>query len=139
MANLVQDVMSPDPVIVDAKASLERAAEVMRTHSVGDVLVIDEGVVRGILTDRDIVIRAVAEGKAPAATLAGQCCSEDPKVVSVDASTDQAVELMRRHALRRLPVVNGDQLVGVISIGDLAVSEDGRSALADISAAMPNV
>lgn len=131
--------MSPDPVVVDGKASVERAAELMRTHNVGDVVVIEDGQVRGILTDRDIVVRAIAEKKRPPATLARECCTEDPKAISVDETTDHAIELMRQHALRRLLVVNGDQLVGVVSVGDLAISEDGRSALADISAARPNV
>lgn len=138
MADTVREVMHPDPVVIDARASLERAAQMMRDHGIGDVLVVDDGQVRGILTDRDIVILAVADSRQPAATLAGECCSEQVQAVEAEDSTDRAIEIMRRTAVRRLPVVSEEQLVGIVSMGDLAVSEDPGSALADISAAPPN-
>lgn len=138
MADSVRDVMTPNPVAIAADASLVEAAQVMRSRDVGDVLVTEDGRLRGILTDRDIVVRAIAVGGSPADTLAGECCSPDVKSVTVDAPTDEAVQLMRQHALRRLPVVDSDQLVGMVSIGDLALSEDPTSALADISGATPN-
>jgi CBS domain-containing protein len=139
MADTVQDVMNSDVIAVDAGVSIEQAARVMRQQGIGDVLVTEGDRVRGILTDRDIVVRAVAENKHPTATFAGDCCSRDVKVVDVGESVDRAIELMRDHALRRLPAVQDDRLVGIVSLGDLAVSEDRRSALADISAAEPNV
>jgi signal-transduction protein with cAMP-binding, CBS, and nucleotidyltransferase domain len=138
MADTIRDVMMPNPLTVNAQTSLEGAAQVMRANDIGDVLVTENGRLRGILTDRDIVVRAVAMGRHPAATYAGDCCSSNVFTVNADESTSRAVEVMRENALRRLPVVENDHLVGIVSIGDLAVVEDPNSALADISAAAPN-
>jgi CBS domain-containing protein len=139
MAANVRDVMTSDPVVVDAAASLTQAAELMRTHNIGDVLVMDNGRIDGILTDRDIVVRAVADGQQPDALPCGACCTGHPQMVDADDSLNDAMELMRQHAVRRLPVVEGDELIGVVSIGDLALSDDHETPLADISAAAPNV
>lgn len=138
MANLVREVMQPGLVSVDAGASIEAAAGAMRENDIGDVVVVDGDQVRGILTDRDIVVRAVAEHKPLTATSAGECCSPDILGVGPEDTTDEAISLMRQHAVRRLPVVSDGRLIGVVSIGDLAISEDPRSALADISRASPN-
>lgn len=138
MANTVQEVMSRNVQAVETGASLETAARLMREQNIGDVVVIDNDRIRGILTDRDIVIRAIADSRHPAATFAGDCCSREVTVVEADESVDRAIDLMRQNALRRLPVVESDRLVGIVSLGDLAISEDQRSALADISEAQPN-
>lgn len=139
MATLVREVMQANPVSVEAGDSVETAAETMRENDIGDVVVLSDGQVRGILTDRDIVVRAVAEHKPLTATPVGQCCSQDILVIGADDTTDDAISLMRQNTVRRLPVVSGDRLVGLVSLGDLAISEDPRSALADISASEPNV
>lgn len=139
MAQFVRDVMQPDPVVVDARASIETAAQAMRTHDIGDVVVTGEDRIQGILTDRDIVVRVLAEQKHPAATNAGDVCTQSVQTVDADARTEDAVQMMRRHTLRRLPVVNNERLVGIVSIGDLAETEDPRSALADISRSEPNI
>lgn len=139
MATFVREVMQPGAVSVDAGASVEAAAEAMRANGIGDVVVVEDDQVRGILTDRDIVVRAVAEHKPLTATPAGDCCSPGVLGVEADATIDEAIALLRQHAIRRLPVLNDGRLVGVVSIGDLAVSQDPHSALADISAAEPNV
>ena len=139
MAQTVREVMMPDPLAVDARTTVESAAQVMRENDIGDVLVTEDGVLRGILTDRDIVIRAIAAGRHPAATATGEVCSAAVQTVGADDETSQAAEIMRRHALRRLPVIEESRLVGIVSIGDLAVADDPKSALADISAAPPNV
>jgi CBS domain-containing protein len=138
MGDTIREVMTPNPLAVDAQASLVEAAQAMRSNDVGDVLVTEDGRLRGILTDRDIVVRGIAMGGSPTETRTGDCCSPEIKTVPADAPTDRAVQIMRVHALRRLPVVDGNQLVGMVSIGDLAQSEDPQSALADISAAAPN-
>jgi CBS domain-containing protein len=138
MADAVRDVMMPAPLTVDAHTAIQSAAQLMRENDIGDVLVTQDGRLLGILTDRDIVVRAIAGERHPAATFAGECCSTEVEVVSVDDTTDRAAQVMRQHALRRLPVVDDGQVVGIVSIGDLAVSEDPSSALADISAARPN-
>ena len=131
--------MMPSPLTVDARATLESAAQVMRENDIGDVLVTEDGVLRGILTDRDIVVRAVAAGRHPSATSTGEVCSAAIQTVDADDPTTQAAEIMRQHALRRLPVIEDSRLVGIVSIGDLAVADDPKSALADISAAPPNI
>lgn len=138
MADTIRDVMMPNPLTVNAQTSIEGAAQAMRANDIGDVLVTENGRLRGILTDRDVVVRAVAMGRHPAATFAGDVCSTNVYTVNADDSIERAVDVMRQQALRRLPVVDGDQLVGIVSIGDLAVAEDPNSALADISAAAPN-
>jgi len=138
MANIVRDVMMTNPLSVDAGASIRQAAEVMRDNGIGDVLVVSDGTLRGIVTDRDIVVRALADGREPEATAVGDVCS--PELATVDAKADvgKAADLMRQHAIRRLPVIDDDQVVGIVSLGDLAREEDPRSALGDISSAPPN-
>ncbi|MFI1167732.1 CBS domain-containing protein [Streptomyces sp. NPDC020801] len=140
MTRRVRDVMSPGAVAVEPMASLEIAARVMREQNVGDVLVAYDCDLFGVLTDRDIVVRAVAEGRDLHDTTAGSVCTRPPVVtLTPDDTTDHAVELMRRYAVRRLPVVeHGGCPVGMVSLGDLATAEDPHSALADISKADPN-
>lgn len=138
MADTVRDVMIPNPLTLDASSSVQDAANVMRSNDIGDVLISDGERLRGILTDRDIVLRCVAPGLAPDITAAGDCCSPNLYTVEADDPTERAVEVMRDNALRRLPVVDDGRVVGIVSIGDLAVNQDRRSALADISAAPPN-
>jgi CBS domain-containing protein len=92
----------------------------------------------GIVTDRDIVVRAVAVDLDPAQTMVGDIASPDPVQVAPDQPAADAVQLMRDHALRRLPVCEDGHLVGVLSLGNLATERDPESALADISAAPPD-
>jgi CBS domain-containing protein len=136
MAQSIREVMTPDPVTLPATATLEEAARCMKDEDIGDVLVVDNGVLRGIVTDRDIVIRGLAEGRASARL--GDICSSELVALLPDDSVDDAVRLMREHAVRRLPVVEDGKPVGMVSIGDLAVERDRESALADISAAPAN-
>jgi CBS domain-containing protein len=111
----------------------------MREFDIGDVLVVEADRVEGILTDRDIVVRVVAAGLDPAKTTVGEVCSSQVATVSVDTPVEEAVEVIRQHALRRLPVVDDEgRLAGVATIGDFAVANDPTSALADVSAAPPN-
>ncbi|MCK1821725.1 CBS domain-containing protein [Streptomyces sp. XM83C] len=143
MTRLVRDVMSPGAVAVEPMTTLERAARVMREQDVGDVLVAYDCDLFGVLTDRDIVVRAVADGFDPHTTAVGKVCSRPPVVtLAPDDTTDHAVELMREHAVRRLPVVErGGCPVGMVSLGDLATVEEpeaAQAALAQISAAAPN-
>ena len=94
--------------------------------------------VRGILTDRDIVVRALADGRAPQTVRVKDVRSADLVTLNPQDTLDTAAEAMRRHDVRRLVVAEGEQPVGILSIGDLAVEHDSESALADISAASPN-
>ncbi|MFD7553822.1 CBS domain-containing protein [Streptomyces sp. NPDC059835] len=139
MTRQVHEVMTERPVTVEKVTSLAEAARVMRDAGIGDVLVVDEGRLRGILTDRDLVIRAMAENRDPAETTVQTVCSTEPITVNPEAGVDQAADLMRRHKLRRLPVQNDDgELVGVVTLGDLAVERDPGWALAAIAAAEPD-
>jgi CBS domain-containing protein len=110
----------------------------MRDGDVGPVLILDGDDPVGILTDRDIVVRAIAEGGASDSTKVGDIATRGVIGVEVDQKVDAAAELMREHDIRRLLVTEGGRPVGIVSIGDLAVELDTNSALADISAASPN-
>lgn len=139
MANTVREVMTSAPVTATSNTTIESVAELMRDHDVGSLPVVDEGRLTGIVTDRDIVVRCVALGRHPAGTLAGELCSQETHAIGPNDSTKLAATIMREHALRRLPVVNeGDMLAGMVSIGDLARTQDPDSPLADISSARPN-
>jgi CBS domain-containing protein len=140
MTRRVRDVMSPGAVAVEPMTTLDHAARVMREQNVGDVLVAYDCDLFGVLTDRDIVVRAVADGDDPHTTTAGAVCTRPPVVtLTPDDTTDRAADLMRKYAVRRLPVVeHGGCPVGMVSLGDLATTEDPHSALADISKADPN-
>jgi CBS domain-containing protein len=137
MASKVRDVMTRDPVTVSPSDTLTDAAKQMRDADVG-VLIVNEGNMYAMVTDRDIVVRAVAEDKDPASTRLSEVITNDLIAVSPDDDQEVAVELMRTHAVRRLPVMDGEELVGVVSLGDLAVERDSDSALAEISAEEPN-
>lgn len=138
MANKVSEVMTSGPITVDTSASVQQVAQIMRDQDVGDVVVTDENGVCGVVTDRDIVVRALAVDGDPTRTKVGDICSRNLVAVSADDDVEEAVRIMREHAVRRLPVTRDQQLVGIVSIGDLAIEEDRRSALADISDAPPN-
>jgi CBS domain-containing protein len=136
--NTIAAVMTKQPAVLESDSPVTDAARVMRDSDIGDVIVIEGGSVCGIVTDRDIVVRGIASGKDPATTRLEEICSKDVTTVSSDTPVEEAVRLMRERAVRRLPVVDGDRPVGVVSLGDLAVERDPSSALADISEAPPN-
>ncbi|HWN04567.1 MAG TPA: CBS domain-containing protein [Candidatus Dormibacteraeota bacterium] len=139
MAERIQDVMTTNPETLPESTTVREAAEAMRANDIGDVVVVDDnGKLSGILTDRDIVVRVVAEGRDPRTTRIGDIASRDLTAVSPDDPVDRAVQLMRDKAIRRLPAVDKGKPVGIVSIGDLALDRDPGSALADISAAPPN-
>jgi CBS domain-containing protein len=132
----IRDVMTPNPQTVSPEDTIQNAARIMRDHDTGVVPVVQDGRPVGVVTDRDIVVRAVAED--------GQLNRPVREIVtaglvsaSPDMSTREAAELMSEHQVRRLPVVENERLVGIVSIGDLAVKEgkDKRvgDALQDIS------
>ncbi|NGO09697.1 CBS domain-containing protein [Streptomyces sp. HC44] len=138
MAQFVREVMTPGVVAVRPDASLVEAAQLMRAQDIGDVLVTGDRSVLGVLTDRDIALRAVADGVDPLTVSAQAVCTPNPVVIGPDDAVSAAVELMRDHAIRRLPVVEDGHPVGMVSLGDLAVSQDPDSALAEISRAAPD-
>ena len=136
MAQTVRDVMTADPIKLPASERITTAAKAMRDSDVGDVLVTDDDQhLVGIVTDRDIVVRAVADGSADTATLDAVC--SEPVWLAPDRPVEEAIDLMRERAIRRLPVVDQDVVIGIVSLGDLAVERDPKSALGEISAARP--
>jgi CBS domain-containing protein len=130
--------MTSDPIVYPASASLAEAAQGMREYDIGDVLVEVDGKVSGIVTDRDIVVRAIAEGYAPNDVTLGDIYSEVLVTVAPSDSVDKATQLMRDHALRRVPVCEDGKPIGIVTLGDLAIERDGRSVLAAISSSPPN-
>jgi CBS domain-containing protein len=138
MAQQIRELMTPNPVALPGTASVHEAARAMRDAQIGDVIVIENNQVCGIVTDRDIVVRILAETRDPATTTLADICSHSIVTVTPTESVEEAVRLMRTHAIRRLPVVDGGQAVGIVSLGDLAVERDPGSALGKISGAPPN-
>ena len=133
----VREVMTEDPVVLPEDASLVDAARLMRDQGIGDVIVTAGEQAKGIVTDRDIVIRAVAEGSDPGQVRVGEVLSGDLASVTPEDSVERAIALMREKAIRRVPVVESGKAVGIVSIGDLAIERDADSALADISEEPP--
>ena len=137
MDKKVRDVMTPNPVGVYYDQTIAEAARVMRDAGVGAVLVVNGDSLGGVVTDRDLVIRGLAEGAGADAPVGPLCSS---KLVGVDAAAEiaDAELLMRENAVRRLPVVDDGQIVGIITLGDIAVSADSDSSLAAVSRAAAN-
>ena len=133
----VRDIMTPAPVGVYYTQTIGETARVMRDAQVGAVLVINDGALAGVVTDRDLVIRGLADGIAPDAPV-GPLCSGDLIGVAAEANLEQAQQLMREHAVRRLPVIADGQVVGIVSMGDLAIMAEGNSPLAAVSRAEAN-
>ena len=138
MAETARDVMTRKPVALEHTATVVEAAQAMRDGNFGTVIVVKGGKVSGVVTDRDIVIRAVAGSHDPRLATLGEICSEDVMTVEADEPLAKVVMLMREKAIRRVPVVEDGRPVGVISLGDLAKKNDEGPTLADISAAKPN-
>ena len=132
-----RDVMTPDPIVCPPSTRLSEAASLMRDRDVGDVLVGEGDRLAGIVTDRDLVVRGLASGDRVTSMTIGDLCTSDVQTVSADASVDEVVRMMAEQALRRVPVLDGERPVGIISIGDLAQDRDPDSALGQISAAPP--
>jgi CBS domain-containing protein len=138
MAQHIRELMTPNPVSMPGTASVHEAARAMRDQDIGDVIVIENNQVCGIITDRDIAVRVVAETKDPATTALADICSHSLLTVTPTDSVEHAVRLMRTHTIRRLPVVEEGKAVGIVSLGDLAVERDPDSVLGEISAAPPD-
>jgi CBS domain-containing protein len=138
MAQNIREVMTPNPVTIPVDMAVVDAARLMRDRDIGNIIVMSENAVAGILTDRDIAVRVVASQREPSKTTVGDVCSKDVHCIEHTATVEDAIQMMRDKAVRRIPVVQGGHPVGIVSIGDLALERDRGSALADISAATPN-
>jgi CBS domain-containing protein len=124
----IRDVMTSNPRTLAPGDSLQAAARIMRDEDTGVVPIVENGKVVGLITDRDIVIRSVADGGASSKAVR-EIASGDVVSVSPDTTTKEAERIMGERQIRRLPVVENDRLVGIVSLGDIAVKEgrDGRT------------
>jgi CBS domain-containing protein len=135
----VRDVMTANVVTLPSETTLAEAARTMREQDIGDIVVSNDSGLAGLVTDRDIVVRAVAERFDPGSTTIGEILTQDLVTVRPDDTVQSAALLMRDHAIRRVLVCEEDQkLVGIVSIGDLAEEIDPESVLGGISKAEPN-
>ena len=139
MAQNIRNVMYANPIAMSSTSTVAEAARRMREADIGDVIVLEDDQLCGIVTDRDIVVRAIAEGRDPATAKLGDICSRDMATLTPTDTVEDAVRIMRDKAIRRLPVVEAGKPIGIVSLGDLAVTQDPHSALGNISAASPNV
>jgi CBS domain-containing protein len=137
MTRQVHEVMTREPVTLPLDAPLTEAARLMRDKEIGGVLVTQDGRLCGLLTDRDIVVRAVAEGRDLTGTRLADICSAGIVTVSPDDGTEAALRLMLDSAVRRLPVVENGRPVGIVSIGDLTSDRDESAAFSGSSPGLP--
>jgi CBS domain-containing protein len=132
----VKDVMTENPESVEPCDSIEDAAKKMKEADTGAILVVDGDDLKGIVTDRDIVVNAIAEGNTDAKV--EDVASTDTTTIEPDADLGDAIEKMREAKVRRLPVVDDGEPIGIVSLGDLAIEADDDSALKEISGASAN-
>ena len=122
MTRKIRDVMSPGAASVEPMTTVARAARVMREQDIGDVLVAYDCDLFGVLTDRDIVVRAIAEGLPPQTTTLESIATRELIMVEQSASVEEAVRAMRERGVRRLLVCDSDRkVVGILSLSDLAL------------------
>jgi len=127
MAKIVRDAMTEDPHSIGASASVVEAARLMREGHIGSLPVTEDQQLVGMITDRDITTRVVAESAAPETTSVGDVYSRDLISVEPDHDLEEALELMARHQVRRLPVVENGRLVGVVAQADIALKDNERT------------
>ena len=123
----VKDLMTPSPTVCRPEDTVSQAATLMKQEDCGAIPVVsDEGKLVGIITDRDIVVRAVAAGKDPRTTPVSAVMSADPSTLTPDADVEQAEKLMAHRQVRRLPVVEDGHLVGILVTAHLARRDNAR-------------
>ena len=120
MGTSIKEVMTRDVRAYEPNATVADAAKVMAQEDVGPVPIVEEGRLVGIVTDRDIVVRVVAEGRDPNATTVREIASTELVTVAPDDDLDEALHLLAERQVRRLPVVEGDRLVGIVAQADVA-------------------
>jgi CBS domain-containing protein len=138
VAQSIREIMTADPRTVEAGTTVADAARQMRDGDVGSVVVVENGTVAGIITDRDIAVRVVAQGLDPDATRVSEVATMRPVTLTVDQTVDDAIRLVREQDVRRIVVVQDGRPAGIVSLGDLAIERDTDSALAEIASEPPN-
>ena len=139
----VRDIMTPNPATVSEKDTVREAARIMAREDTGVVPVVDGKKVIGMITDRDIVVRLVAEGKDPSNAKVNEAMTKNVRAVKEDSPVQEVLDVMSKAQVRRVPVVNqNNELVGIVSIGDVATEtkQDGKvgQTIEKISDARPN-
>jgi CBS domain-containing protein len=134
----VREVMTRNPVTTDVNSTVSAAARQMRDAFISDVIVTEGDRVRGIVTERDIMVRAVAEEADPRAMTVAEVLTRDLVTLAPDDDIKAAEGLMRVHAVKHLPVLDGDHLVGIVALGDIAVEEQPESVFAELAVEDPN-
>jgi CBS domain-containing protein len=120
----IRDLMTENPSSCERGTPVAEAAKVMAREDVGSVPVVEGGKLVGVVTDRDLVVRVLAEGRDPQSTTVGEVASSELVTLSPDDGLDQALQLLARHQVRRLPVVEGERLVGIVAQADIARHAD---------------
>jgi CBS domain-containing protein len=138
MAKTVRDVMTKNPVALSADSSVMDAAKAMSDHHIGTVVVMEMDMPSGIVTDRDITVRAVATGKDPSKTKLADISSQSLAAVRPDQTVDDVIKMMKSHDVKRVVVMSESKLEGIVSLGDLARSNIDGDVEDDISRAEPN-
>jgi CBS domain-containing protein len=127
MHKSIQEAMTPNPTTIEATTTAQEAARIMKSEDVGSLPIVDRDKLIGVVTDRDLAIRIVAEGRGADKTV-GEIASKDVVTVDPEQSIDEAARLMAEHQVRRLPVVEEDgRLVGILAQADIA--QAGHDAL----------
>jgi CBS domain-containing protein len=120
----IRDLMTENPSSCERGTPVAEAAKVMARENVGSVPVVQGGKLVGVVTDRDLVVRLLAEGRDPQSTTVGEIASSEPVTLAPDDELDKALQLLARHQVRRLPVVEGERLVGIVAQADIARHAD---------------
>jgi CBS domain-containing protein len=134
----IRELMTPAPVTIAPSDPAAKAANAMREHGIGAVLVTDQGKLAGLVTDRDIAVRVLAQGRDPRDVPVSEMASREIVSIGPDDETEDAARLIAERAVRRIPVVEDGVAIGVVSLGDLELAKTERTPLADISAVPPN-
>lgn len=124
----VQDIMTTDVATATPDSTLEEVASMMKEEDTGAIPILDDDELVGIITDRDIVLRCIAEGRDATETNVEDILSDDLVTIEPNADVEEAARIMSQRQIRRLPVVFEGELVGVVSLGDIAVKERGDEA-----------
>ena len=133
----LKEIMSKDIASLNSNDSIERAAQLMKQYNVGSIPILSQNGVIGIVTDRDITLRSVAAGQNTNHKTVGEVMSTNPVVGNPDMDVHEAARIMSEKQIRRLPVVEGSSLVGMVSLGDISVEpelqDNAEKALKNIS------
>jgi CBS domain-containing protein len=133
----VKDVMTKDVATLNPDDTIERAAQLMKQYNVGSIPVCDSEKVIGMITDRDIAVRSVAQGENGKNQKVREIMSSNPVIINSETDIHDAARIMSERQVRRLPVVENNNIVGIVAIGDIAVEsklvDDAGEALSSIS------